>query len=287
MRSELTRRRPRFKQGKIGPLPSPQHDIETEKSDIVAAPVPAGGISDPDLQILSNRLEGLVAAGHQPDSWIRELAEAADRLWFPVAQLRFIVTNLTWIARRLGQPAPLGGKYCGDPGTGGLVHLYTCGQRFRFDFNFSGLAAFLDRHQGLPHMQDALVQSFSAFAKLGARKPDAVSQLDRVLKLDDLDTRARHVCLAGLWSAYTLPEQATLLLDLANTMISAGEADGTVYFRRAMAYRMLGMFSAALDDIDHAFSMLPPGNNEIHQDYLRERQLIGVAIQSCNQNSNG
>ncbi len=41
------------------------------------------------------------------------------------------------------------------------------------------------------------------------------------------------------------------------------------------------------DDIDHAFSMLPPGNNEIHQDYLRERQLIGVAIQSCNLSSNG
>lgn len=61
-------------------FPSPQHDIETEKSDIVAAPVPAGGISDPDLQILLNRLEALVAAGHRPDSWIQELAEAADRL---------------------------------------------------------------------------------------------------------------------------------------------------------------------------------------------------------------
>jgi len=159
--------------------------------------VPAGESSGPDLQILSNRLEGLVAAGHQPDSWIHELAEAADRLRFPIGQL------------------------------------------------------------------------------------------DQVLELDDLDTRARHVCLAGLWSAYTLPEQATRLLDLANTMIGAGEADGTVYFRRAMAYRMLGMFPAALDDIDHAVSMLPPGDNEIHQDSLRERQLIGVAVQSCQQDRNG
>jgi len=164
--------------------------------------VPAGEISGPDLQSLMNRLEGLVAAGQQPDSWIHELAEAADRLRFPIAQLRSIATNLTRIARRLGQPVPSGGKYCGGPGTGGLVHLYSCGQ---------------------------------------------------------------------------------CLLDLANTMIGAGEADGTVYFRRAMAYRMLGMFPAALDDIDHAFSMLPPGNNEIHQDYLRERQLIGVAVQSCQQ----
>jgi len=253
----------------------------------VAAPVPAGEVPDPDLQILLNRLEGLVAAGHQPDSWMHELAETADRQQLPSAQLRSIATNLTWIARRLGQPVPFGGKYCGDPGTGGRLHLYSCGQRLQFDFNFAGLAAFLDQHQGLPHMQDALVQSFSAFAKLGARKPDAVSQLNHVLELDDLDTRARHVCLAGLWSAYTLPEQATLLLDLASTMIGAGEADGTVYFRRAMAYRLLGMFPAALDDIDHAFSMLPPGHNEIHQDYLRERQLIGAAAQSSQENSNG
>jgi hypothetical protein len=63
-------------------------------------------------------------------------------------------------------------------------------------------------------------------------------------------------------------------------MIRGGEGNETVYFRRATAYRMLGDFSAALDDIDLAFSMLSPGNNEIHQDYLRERQLIGLAIQS-------
>ena len=69
------------------------------------------------------------------------------------------------------------------------------------------------------------------------------------------------------------------MLDLANAMIQAREADGTVYFRRAAAYRLLGEFPAALDDIDRALSMLAPGNNEIHQDYLRERQLIGLAIQ--------
>src|SRR5260370_26484328 len=37
------------------------NDTDTEKSDIVAAPVPAGEISGPDLQSLLNRLEGLVA----------------------------------------------------------------------------------------------------------------------------------------------------------------------------------------------------------------------------------
>jgi hypothetical protein len=135
-------------------------------------------------------------------------------------------------------------------------------------------------------MGDALVQSFDAFAKLGARTPGAIAQLQTTLNLDDLDTRARHVCLGGIWSAHTLPEQATLLLDLANKMIDIGEADSNVYFRRASAYRLLNKFTEALDDIDHAFTLLASGNNEIHQDYLRERQLISVAIQSYNYHRN-
>lgn len=233
--------------------------------------------------ILSDRLEALVIDNKNADPWIGELAAAADRTQLPITQLRAIATNMTWIARRLGHPAPTGGRYCGDPSTGGLLHLYTCGQRLRFDFNFSGLSTFLENHHDMPHLQDALVQSFSAFAKLGARKSSAVAQLKHTLSLKDLDARARHVCLAGIWSAHTLPEQAALLLDLSNEMIRLEEADGNVYFRRATAYRLMGRFSEALDDIDHAFTFLAPGNNEIHQDYLRERQLIGVAIQACKQ----
>jgi hypothetical protein len=233
-----------------------------------------------EIKNLITRLERSAEITGRPDLWIRELTEAAERLHPSTARLRSIATHVTWIARRCGQPVPTGGELCGDVGIGGLLHLYACGQRFRFDFNFSRLAAFLSQHQDSPHAADALVQSFSAFAKLGAREPDAVAQLRHVLGLSDLDTRARQVCLAGLWSAYTLPEQGTLMLDLANAMIQAGEADGTVYFRRAAAHRILREFSAALDDIDHAMSMLPPGNNEIHQDYLRERQLIGLAIQT-------
>lgn len=229
---------------------------------------------------LIKRLESLIADGKGTDIWIKELSVAADRTQLPTAQLRSMATNLTWIDRRLGHPMPIESNYCGDSGTSGLLHLYTCGQRLRFDFNFSGLSMFLENHRNLPHIQDALVQSFSAFAKLGARAPGAVDQLKHTLGLEDLDSRARHVCLAGLWSAHTLPEQAVLLLELANEMISLGEADSNVYFRRATAYRIMGKFSAALDDIDYALTLLAPGSNEINQDYLRERQLIGVAFQA-------
>jgi hypothetical protein len=232
------------------------------------------------LEDLIKGLESLITGGKGTDIWIRELSVAADRAQLSIAQLRSIATDLTWIDRRLAHPVPTESNYCRNSGIGGLLHLYTCGQRFRFDFNFSGLSIFLDDHRDLPHIDDALVQSFSAFAKLGARAPGAVDQLMHTLGLEDLDFRARHVCLAGLWSAHTLPEQAVLLLELANEMIGLGEADSNVYFRRATAYRMMGKFSEALDDIDHALALLAPGNNEIHQDYLRERQLIGVAFQS-------
>lgn len=231
------------------------------------------------LEDLFTRLESLITESKNVDTWIKELSITADQTPLSITQLRSIATNLTWIDRRLGHPVPTESSYCGDGGIGGLLHLYICGQRLRFDFNFSGLSLFLENHRNLPHEEDALVQSFSAFAKLGARVPGAIDQLKHTLRLEDLDLRARHVCLAGLWSAHTIPEQAALLLELANEMIRLGEADSNVYFRRATAYRIMGKFSEALDDIDHAFTLLAPGNNEIHQDYLRERQLIGVASQ--------
>jgi hypothetical protein len=233
-----------------------------------------------DLQPEVSRLEELVVAdstGQAP--WIEELARAATDLNLSTAELRSAATQLTWISRRLGQPIPTLSDHCSNPGTIGLIHLYVCGQRLRFDFNFKGLETFIHNHQHSLYAPDALVQSFRVFAGLGARQSGATEDLQKVLRLEDIDSRARQVCLAGIWSAYTVPDQGNLLLGLANEMIALGEADGTVYFRRAAANRLLGNYQAALDDIDHALSMVQPGNNEINQDYLRERQLIGLASQ--------
>jgi hypothetical protein len=235
---------------------------------------------DENLRSEAGRLEQLVLADAEGRAeWITELARTAVDLGLSVADLRSLATRLTWVSRRLGHPVPARADHCHDTGTLGLVHQYVCGQRLRFDFNFKGLQDFCDRHASSPHARDALVQSFRVFARLGARQPAATEDLEAVLRLPDADTRARHVCLAGLWSAYTVPGQGRLLLSLADAMIASGEADGTVYFRRAAAHRLLGNYGAALDDIDCALSMTSPGNNEINQDYLRERQLIGLAAQ--------
>jgi hypothetical protein len=217
------------------------------------------------------------SADGNPEQWIDALAHSAAERDFTLAELRSAATRLAWIARKLGHPIPV--DHVPDPAGGTLdqVYRYVCGQRLRFDFNFPGLRAYLREQAGSRHLGDALVQSFDVFAKFGLRDADAVSTLNRVLRLPDTDTRVRQVCLAGIWAACSLPEQGTLLLSLCNTMIDLGEADGTVYFRRATAHRLLRMTDQALDDIDHALSLLPPGNNEINQDYLRERQLIGMA----------
>jgi hypothetical protein len=237
------------------------------------------GASDRDPKGFLPRLEHLVvtASDGAADIWIGELAKMAAIL--AIAELRSAATYLTWIARRLGHPIPIQHAEGRHSSVTELIRLYVCGQRFRFDFNFHGLKSYVSNHADSPFANDALIQSFGAFAKLGLRSHDAISTLNHALHLPDADARVRQVCLAGVWAACTLPDQPRLLLDLANNMIESGEADGTVYFRRATAHRLLRMPDEALDDIDRALSLLPPGNNEINQDYLRERQLIGLVVQ--------
>lgn len=239
-----------------------------------------GDSTDPEAALSS--LQDLVASapGASADEWIPELANLAHG--WSISELRSAATSLTWISRRLGHPIPMLSGKPAPAAPDGLIRLYVVGQRYRFDFNFHALATQLVPNVGPPYNDDALVQSFDAFARLGLREDQAITRLEQVLALPDADTRVRHVCLAGLWAAYTVPGQATLLLDLANAMIGRGEADGNVYFRRAAAYRLLGRPKEALDDIDYALSLLPPGNNEINQDYLRERQLIGLITQFHN-----
>lgn len=53
-----------------------------------------------------------------------------------------------------------------------------------------------------------------------------------------------------------------------------GEIQANVYFWRAYAFRRMERFDEAMESIDRAVELLSPGNNAIHQDYVRERALI-------------
>ena len=57
-------------------------------------------------------------------------------------------------------------------------------------------------------------------------------------------------------------------------MMAKGEGDAHVFYRRASALRRLGRFDQALADIDRAIGMLDAGENLVHLDFVRERELI-------------
>lgn len=215
-----------------------------------------------------------------PREWPALLSGAVVDYGLNLHEIRSIATDLAWLARRRGDPLPdfpVGDSPADVNSVSDLINLYLIGQRLRFDFKFSEL-----RHvaQSWPNREpeDALVTSFLAFSALGERSPEAVELLNRALNLFDADRRTRHICLAGIWSAHHLEGQAQLLLRLCNLMFDLGEGDGNVHFRRAAAFRKLDRFAEALDDVNQAMAMLPPGNNDVNQDYLRERELIGLAM---------
>ncbi|MEU4576346.1 hypothetical protein [Nonomuraea sp. NPDC023979] len=123
---------------------------------------------------------------------------------------------------------------------------------------------------------DALIRAFAAYAALGLRHPDALNLYRQSIDASDADQVSRHVCLDGLWMGDHITDQAQLLLDLSGYMIGRGEGGGNLYFRRARAFSRLGDTERARFDVYRAIDMLPPGNNAIHQDYVREMQIIST-----------
>jgi hypothetical protein len=60
-------------------------------------------------------------------------------------------------------------------------------------------------------------------------------------------------------------------------MITKGEDNWTMYFRRASALRKLGDYEDTLDCIDRAIASLPMGHTEVYQEQIRERELITIS----------
>jgi tetratricopeptide (TPR) repeat protein len=158
------------------------------------------------------------------------------------------------------------------------VLAYVHGQRFRFDYKFEPLQA--HTHLWLDEFcDDALVLALAAFACLGARSPRGLELFHKSVGAADADTKSRHVCLAAMWFADHVPDQPEIMLSLSNRMMTAGVLDSNVFYRRAYALRKLGRYEQALEEVDRAISLLDIGNNRVHQDYVRERELIIVTMQ--------
>lgn len=205
------------------------------------------------------------------DGWIARLEDVRGALALPAATVRSVCADLAWVSRLLGHPYPPAAR--SPSGSPALVGCYVAGYRLRYDFRFQDLAAvsqsWLQDHPG-----DSLLLAFAAFAALGARSKQGVSLYRQALDSPDADRRTRHTCLAGMWLAYDVPDQAQQMLDLTDVMLAKGEADTNLYYRRASALRKLEDFDQAVRDIDLATSMLGAGDNMVHQDYMREREMI-------------
>jgi tetratricopeptide (TPR) repeat protein len=210
--------------------------------------------------------------------WVFELAGIAARAELPVEVVRRTASNLSWRSRDVGERVPTqeDRRRCADhpdPAAALRTLTYVHGARLRFDFKFDELdercAQWLQDFR-----DDAYIAAFAALAALGRRSDRGRPLLDRAMSLPDVDSACRTACLHALWFAIDLDDQAQRLMALSDEMIGRGEDGYNLYFWRSFALRRLGRLDEALHSVDRAIALLPVGMNLVHQDYVRERELI-------------
>jgi hypothetical protein len=207
-------------------------------------------------------------------SWIDELADLADECDLSPRVLRGTISTLAWQARDVGQPMPtVSVEESGPVGTRELCRRYLLGFRLRFDFRFDALSAQV-RTWLRADPEDALLLAMSGFAGLGQQSSRALRDIDASLASPNADYVTTIFCLHGLWFGNDVDGQAERIEALSDELISRGEIEPNVFFWRAYAFRRMERFDEARESIDRAIELLAPGNNTIHQDYVRERALI-------------
>ena len=234
-----------------------------------------------------NQIEAIKQAlrpvlANDPVGWVFELAETSDRIGVSRHVVRRCTADLAWESRDAGHRMPDDRDWRAvaerpNPMNARRLLTYVHGYRLRYDFRFDELAE-AARDWLATYPDDALIHSFAAFAALGQRSDRALPLLERAGTLADYDHSCRAVCLHGLWFGSHLPDQAERILALSDVMIGRGEDDANVYYWRSFALRRLGRFDDALTSVDRAISLLPVGMNAVHQDYVRERELIATTV---------
>lgn len=217
------------------------------------------------------------------NTWISDLTRIAREYALSLPDVRSIVADLTWLARERGAPypdLPPAGDIDGDTTLDRLVQVYAYCHRLRYDFRYAQLwrdsRRWRELWEGDPP-SDPLVAALAAFGALGS----GASYLEQGRALvgaavdhPEADARTRHVALMALQVAPDFPGRYEFMLQISSEMIDKGEVDPNVHFRRAWAMRGLGRYEEALVAVDRAIDMLPPASNAVHQDYIRERELI-------------
>ena len=259
--------------GILEPLPYSVPDLLNERLALVSEQEKA--------RLLVEHLTSHLA--YDPLGWTWELGWRAQHHQVSLPAVRSVTADLAWQARKQGHPYPDATNW--EPRLGSqdstlrrLILVYAEGQRLRFDFKFVTLGQRCDTWlQEFPN--DALVLALAAFGAMGRRAPEGMRLYRAAVDCSNADRRSRHVCLAGMWFAHHIENQSQELLDLSSAMMAKGEVDPNLFYRRASALRKLGRFEQAIEDIDRATDMLDVGDNPVHQDFVRERELIVSSIE--------
>lgn len=205
----------------------------------------------------------------EPDTFYDSLPRELERMNVYGVDRRGPVSSLAWRARMKRLP------HIDTTPDHGIEAMWFHGQRLRYDFRFRELAE--STHRWLQAgVDDDLVGALRLLALSGQGEVPIARRVSRVAKHPTANRQTRQVLLHALWFSED-DEDALGLLDLAADVVEKGEDDSNVYFRCASALRRLDRPEAARREIDRAISALPPGENEVHQDYVRERELIGIS----------
>ncbi|WP_457208903.1 hypothetical protein, partial [Nocardioides sp. P5_C9_2] len=203
---------------------------------------------------------------HRGSDFYRALTKSLDEMGVHGTARRGPVSSLAWAAR-VAEVAPL------EPAVeDGLDGLWFYGQSLRYDFRFDELAR-LTREWIQAGVDDDLVRALRVLGESADADASLHVKVDRILQDPAANRQTRQVCMHALWFSED-PEDAKACMALIDDLVELGEDDSNVYFRKAGCLRKLGHFAEAMKAVDRAVSLLPPGENLVHQDYVRERELI-------------
>ncbi|MFB7270784.1 hypothetical protein [Streptomyces sp. NPDC056244] len=124
---------------------------------------------------------------------------------------------------------------------------------------------------------DCYSRALGVFALLGQSRTTGYAGMEQVLAEAGDHAKTLHVLLHGLWLGHGLPGREEHMLRLLARPAFASRSDPIALFREAAARRGLGQHRQALESIDRALDLLPPGDTAVHADLVRERSLITAA----------
>ncbi|MEU5239718.1 hypothetical protein ACH4UR_25330 [Streptomyces lydicus] len=154
------------------------------------------------------------------------------------------------------------------------TRLHLLGLALRYDFRRVALEEVMLAHRG---PWDVYSSALFAFALLGQSKTRGVELMHEVLTAADDDKKALHTLLHGLWLGDALPSRHQHMMSILARPPFRRRTDAVALFWEAGILREMRCFRKALDTIDRALDVLPPGDPGVHDDLVRERALIITA----------